>query len=274
MQVILVANVIATIVHSVPELREDESWDALFDLFELLCTVLFTCEYVFKFLAAGAIAANRYSRFYWCLRLHSILDLVCILPFYFRIGVFSLLCKGSWTCRNHEEYVWISTILESVIIIRAARILEFNCLKYEVHLIMRTMRKACANLWAPSILAIAVWTITSTMFMWLQCYYNGDNVIPGQDEEEWMVSIPAAMYWCCIFLLGEWANVDFTDGAGSRMCIFYCLFGIMVFCIPVGIIMDAVQSSLADEQAELDAVKMIDKSLRDKGEIKSALSKV
>ena len=31
------------------------------------------------------------------------------------------------------------------------------------------------------------------------------------------------MYWCSIFLTGEWANVDFTY-AGSRLCIFYATF--------------------------------------------------
>merc|ERR1719235_2632614 len=87
-------------------------------------------------------------------------------------------------------------------------------------------------------------------------------MIPGQPEEEDMIDIPSAMYWCSIFLLGEWANVDFSDGAGSRMCILYCLFGVMLFCIPMGIIMDAVTATLAEEQASLDAVKNIDRALR------------
>merc|ERR1719235_1555609 len=91
-------------------------------------------------------------------------------------------------------------------------------------------------------------------------------MIPGQPEEEDMTDVPSAMYWCSIFLLGEWANVDFTDGAGSRMCILYCLFGVMLFTIPMGIIMDAVTSTLAEEQADLDAIKNLDRALRNKGE--------
>lgn len=266
-QVVLICNVIATIVHSVPELREDETYDGIFDVFELACTMFFTVEYIFKFLAAGAIAANDYSRLRWFFKPGRLLDLICIVPIYFRMALFAIWCDGSWTCKGHNEYVSINTVLESVVIIRALRILSFNCLKYEVNLISRVAKRASDNLWAPAILAIAVWLITSTVFMWLQCFYNGDNIIPGQEEEEWMVSIPSAMYWCCIFLLGEWANVDFTDGAGSRMCIFYCLFGIMVFAIPVGLIMDAVQSTLADEEAELDAIKHLDDNLRRKGEL-------
>merc|ERR1719198_1905457 len=133
---------------------------------------------------------------------------------------------------------------------------------------MKALRKAAINLWAPAIVALAVWAISSTLFMWAQCYYMGDNGqgIKGQGEEEDMTSIPGAMYWCSIFLLGEWANVDFTDGAGSRMCIFYCLFGVMLFAVPVGIIMDAVMATLAEQQADLDAIKNIDRALRNKGE--------
>eukprot|EP00443_Scrippsiella_acuminata_P066892 CAMPEP_0115541670 /NCGR_PEP_ID=MMETSP0271-20121206/90590_1 /TAXON_ID=71861 /ORGANISM="Scrippsiella trochoidea, Strain CCMP3099" /LENGTH=76 /DNA_ID=CAMNT_0002974757 /DNA_START=4 /DNA_END=231 /DNA_ORIENTATION=+ len=64
-----------------------------------------------------------------------------------------------------------------------------------------------------------------------------------------MTSVPAAMYWCSIFLIGEWANVDFTY-AGSRLCIFYVFFGIAMFTIPVGIIAEAVQNAITAEDQE------------------------
>eukprot|EP00439_Symbiodinium_sp_Y106_P064807 s4891_g10.t1 len=73
-----------------------------------------------------------------------------------------------------------------------------------------------------------------------------------------MGSIPDALYWCSIYLLGEWANDEFTDGAGSRMCIFYCLCGVALFSIPVGIMVEAGQSTLlkiADERRELEQLR-------------------
>jgi hypothetical protein len=265
-QVLLVANVAATLVHSIPEVKNDKGRDRLFDVFEIVCTLVFSFEYIFRLLAAGAIASYGYSRLQWFISGRNILDLICICPMYLRVFMVPVLCDGKWSCAGDEEWQWLVDLLESIVIIRALRLLQFTCIKYEVNLIMRVLKKAGQNLWAPSIVAATVWTVSSTLFMWAQCYYNGDNVIPGQEQEEDMTDIPSAMYWCSIFLLGEWANVDFTDGAGSRMCILYCLFGVMLFSIPMGIIMDAVTSTLAEEQADLDAIKNIDRALRNKGE--------
>eukprot|EP00746_Dinoflagellata_sp_MGD_P007095 gnl/MRDRNA2_/MRDRNA2_114003_c0_seq1.p1 gnl/MRDRNA2_/MRDRNA2_114003_c0~~gnl/MRDRNA2_/MRDRNA2_114003_c0_seq1.p1 ORF type:complete len:1618 (-),score=323.50 gnl/MRDRNA2_/MRDRNA2_114003_c0_seq1:20-4873(-) len=265
-QSLLVLNVCATIWHSIPEQRENKAHDKLFDAFEIFCTFIFSLEYIFRFLSAGAIAFFGYSRLRWFIYGRNLLDLICICPMYLRVFMVPTLCDGQWSCHGNAEWEWLAELLESIVIIRALRLLQFTCIKYEVNTILKVLRKAGKNLWAPGIVALAVWAISSTMFMWLQCYYSGDNMIPGQDEEEDMTDIPSAMYWCSIFLLGEWANVDFTDGAGSRMCIIYCLVGVMLFTIPMGIIMDAVTSTLAEEQAEIDAIKNIDKALRDKGE--------
>eukprot|EP00747_Dinoflagellata_sp_TGD_P072992 gnl/TRDRNA2_/TRDRNA2_157707_c0_seq1.p1 gnl/TRDRNA2_/TRDRNA2_157707_c0~~gnl/TRDRNA2_/TRDRNA2_157707_c0_seq1.p1 ORF type:complete len:153 (+),score=28.87 gnl/TRDRNA2_/TRDRNA2_157707_c0_seq1:64-459(+) len=89
--------------------------------------------------------------------------------------------------------------------------------------------------------------MVSTLFFFVENRYHG----PAEEE---FVSIPSTMYWCCIFLTGEWAMVDFSEGAGSRICIFCCLVGVTVFAIPVGIIVEAVQSTMvlvAHENCEL-----------------------
>lgn len=44
--------------------------------------------------------------------------------------------------------------------------------------------------------------------------------------------------------------MDFTDGAGNRICMAYCLFAIAMFAIPVGIIIDSVQSTLQESDTE------------------------
>jgi len=71
-----------------------------------------------------------------------------------------------------------------------------------------------------------------------------------------MTSVPAAMYWCCIYLTGEWANVDFTY-AGSRLCILYVIFGIAMFSIPVGIIVESVKSGMEALEFERADMKML-----------------
>lgn len=91
--------------------------------------------------------------------------------------------------------------------------------------------------------------------MWLENFY----AVEGEpSDKEQMGSIPDALYWCSIYLLGEWANDEFTDGAGSRLCIFYCLCGVALFSIPVGIMVEAGRATLekvADERKELAELK-------------------
>jgi len=83
--------------------------------------------------------------------------------------------------------------------------------------------------------------------MWCEKYYDG----PAKDS---MSDLPSTMYWTSIFIIGEWADVDFSFGAGSRMCIFYCLIAVCVFAIPVGIISESVSDSIQriiEERAEV-----------------------
>merc|ERR1711967_52160 len=55
------------------------------------------------------------------------------------------------------------------------------------------------------------------------------------------------MYYALWFMQGEWVLIDFTPGAGSRLCIATVLFGMMVFNLPMGIISQAVEDTLYNE---------------------------
>merc|ERR1719229_1197258 len=105
-------------------------------------------------------------------------------------------------------------------------------------MIYRSLCEAAPDLVIPGYLALNVWITTSALFMWLENYFKKEG-----GEAENMTSVPATMYWCCIYLTGEWANVDFTY-AGSRLCILYVVFGIALFSIPVGIIVGAMQTAV------------------------------
>ncbi|CAN0585857.1 unnamed protein product, partial [Ectocarpus sp. 12 AP-2014] len=45
-------------------------------------------------------------------------------------------------------------------------------------------------------------------------------------------SIPDAMFYTAVFLGGEWSEIDFT-WAGKVLCCVLCVFGIVLFGIPV-----------------------------------------
>merc|ERR1719162_2181955 len=119
--------------------------------------------------------------------------------------------------------------------LRAIRLLDFPYFAQDANTMWVSFVDAAPTLWIPTYLAINVWVISSVVFMWLENYYSEEG-----GEAEHMHNIPATMYWTCIYLIGEWANVDFTY-AGSRMCIIYVIFGVALFSLPVGIIVESVQ---------------------------------
>merc|ERR1719188_22932 len=113
-------------------------------------------------------------------------------------------------------------------------------------MIGRSLADASKLLVVPGYLSLSVWIQTSSLFMWLENFWGERGEFSTKDS---MNSVPASMYWCCIFLTGEWANVDFTF-AGSRLCIFYVIFGIAMFSIPVSIIVKSMEDTLTTVMQE------------------------
>mmetsp|Transcript_88639 Transcript_88639/g.230028 ORF Transcript_88639/g.230028 Transcript_88639/m.230028 type:complete len:149 (+) Transcript_88639:2-448(+) len=53
-------------------------------------------------------------------------------------------------------------------------------------------------------------------------------------------------------MIGEWPIVDFSH-MGSQVCIFTCVFGMMVFSIPTNIIVESVEAELRAESQQRNA---------------------
>merc|ERR1719433_489454 len=136
---------------------------------------------------------------------------------------------------------------------RVVRIIDFRCIAREAATIKRTLKMALPGLLLPAVMALDIWVITAGLFHWLENFYKGP-------DNENQTTIGDSIYWCCIYLLGEWANDMFSDGAGSRLCILYCFFGVALFSIPVGILIEATTSTLkamAEEQKELRRLRKV-----------------
>merc|ERR1740138_746852 len=86
----------------------------------------------------------------------------------------------------------------------------------EVHIMGRVFQSSGRLLGIPAYLALSVWLVTSALFMWFENEFKDEGTVNTAEDMGDMVS---ALYYCCIFLAGEWANVDFTYAA-SRLCIF------------------------------------------------------
>uniref|UniRef100_A0A7S1REF9 Ion transport domain-containing protein n=1 Tax=Alexandrium catenella TaxID=2925 RepID=A0A7S1REF9_ALECA len=230
----LIVSIIATMVASLPETERHAPVEYACLSVVAVSTVVFIVEYVIRVVACPEKATEFFR----------ILDLVCCLPGFIKLGV--SIAYG----RNGAPYLEAS--IEALSMIRAARILEFSVFAREVNVMSGAFRDSMRKLVIPAYLAVSVWIVTSALFMWMENYFSDEKT----NVADSMPSVPDAMYWCCIFLTGEWANVDFTF-AGSRLCIFYVLFGISMFSIPVGIIVEAVQTNVTKQADEIKQFQML-----------------
>jgi len=231
---LLCFNLLCTLFSSLPEWNRHGGGrvgSALLWL-EMGCTIAFTFECMMHF-----IATPRFS--YW-----RIIEIICILPGMFEIAYSAQQSLGVQGERNG----YLDDVFEALLVVRVVRILNFSVIRREVTMILRTLEEAAPQLAIPGYLALNVWVTSSALFMWLENYYKEEG-----GEAENMTSVPATMYWCCIYLTGEWANVDFTY-AGSRLCILYVVFGIALFSIPVGIIVGAMETAV--QALELEKADM------------------
>jgi len=62
-----------------------------------------------------------------------------------------------------------------------------------------------------------------------------------------MTSLPTTLYFTIIFLVGEWHYADFATSFGQNMCIFYCLFGVGIFAMPIGLVTDSLSRHMESD---------------------------
>merc|ERR1719160_1288762 len=96
-------------------------------------------------------------------------------------------------------------------------------------------------------MALLVWVCGSVLF------YEAEKDNPRMEGA--FASLPDSMYYSIIFLGGEWGKIDFTP-MGHIVCVFYCIFGIAIYSIPVGSVFEAfsdVLASVADGEEKDEA---------------------
>jgi len=234
--VVLVVNVTKTVLSTLPQAETSRELQIAFFVIEILCTIVFCVEYMI------ALGAGGMSSF---LSWHCMLKLVMLIPafllLFVEVGVSRRMLE------DEGERYEVEIIMEFLLVCRVIRVLAFPGVRRDIVTVLRALRSATGNLLAPSFLAFNVWLFTTCLFVWEEQYYQG----PAAKE---FSSVFGSMYWTSDFIIGEWTITDFTPGAGSRLCIFYCLFAMMVFSMPAAIMVEAMHSTLvmvATEHMEL-----------------------
>jgi hypothetical protein len=206
--------------------------------FELVSVFAFTAMYIAHIVAApvnpkfnGHKRGNRwkYITSFW-----GIVDFITVAPWWLQQGLSAFGLAPAW--------------LVHAFIFRVFRILRLLQLEDFVHCftLLSDAWYACRDsMVACGFLALLVWVIGSVLF------YNAEKDNPRMDGA--FESLPSSMYYTCIFMGGEWGEIDFTP-AGQIVCIFYCVVGIGLYGIPVGAVFEAFSNVLAEQEAKQQRV--------------------
>jgi len=235
----LALNVINALLGSIQEVElREQRW---INWVELVTCLFFLVEYAFHCLASPRDITRHPMR---------IIDFLCLLPFIARI-IYWILPDA----KRHDQQEKVDIVLEAFEVCRVLRVLDWPIVRRDVRMIMRAIGKCINGLGIPAVLALQTWVVCSGLFVLLENMYDGP-------DKEHMESMMDSLYWNSIYLLGEWANDEFSNGAGSRLCIVYNFFGVVLFQLPVGMMVQAAQNTLDEAESERKAVELYTKAAR------------
>lgn len=199
-------------------------------LLELVLDATFVIEYVLRISTRRDKSAHALSG-------RRVFDLACLVPGPWRAAcVFAGRGWSSAEALRSEETV--DLVCTALLIFRILRVTSFGRYRRKWLAVVAAVTRSMRYLLVLAYDALCTWIYISALFHWTESYYRG----PCRYQ---MSSILNAMYWSSMFVVGEWPMADFTQGAGSRVCIFTILFGVMVFAVPFGVLVEAVQEGLA-----------------------------
>jgi len=222
---VLILDLCKTLLSTVPQFQA--ATRLAFHQVGMFASVVFALEYGLRIWARpeGVLDANR------------LIDLVLWLP----LLTFEVYYKSQGRAVD-MKHQGLERHMELLMLCRVIRILDFPIFRREVVVIFRALRGSIPLLVVPVFLAVQVWVTVATLFFAFEKIFKG----PAKDEME---SVPSAIYWTSFFLIGEWALADFSRQS-DWLCIFCCIFGMMMFAIPMGVITEAVQTQLFSELVE------------------------
>jgi hypothetical protein len=231
-------NIAAVILESIDEVQEAVP-HGIWQSFETLSVLIFTVEYVINVVSAPYDPKYSFSKSKFVFSFIGIADFFSILPFYVQEFLIPIFAPGM---------SFDATIFR---ILRLARVLELERFFEAFTLLDDVFVKAAPVLKATGVLALIVWVGASSLLYYVEPHSDIDDdkvnldLAAGGEEPAVFTSIVDAMYYCTIFLAGEWCKVDFTP-LGSVICTIVALIGVALFSIPVGVLFEGFQDMMAE----------------------------
>lgn len=239
MGVLIFANILAVILESMPSFQSAIP-HSLWQTFETLSVLAFTGEYLLNVVTAPYDPKYGFSSQNFCLSFIGLADFFSVAPFYVQQIVIPIFAP---------QAQFDATIFR---ILRLARVLELERFFEAFTLLDDVFVKAAPVLKATGVLALIVWVGASSLLYYVEPHEDldddrvKDQLAAGGEDPAVFTSIVDAMYYCTIFLAGEWCKVDFTP-LGSVICTVVALIGVALFSIPVGVLFEGFQDMMAEK---------------------------
>eukprot|EP00930_Biecheleria_cincta_P082031 TRINITY_DN7155_c0_g1_i6.p1 TRINITY_DN7155_c0_g1~~TRINITY_DN7155_c0_g1_i6.p1 ORF type:complete len:3046 (-),score=387.48 TRINITY_DN7155_c0_g1_i6:69-9206(-) len=229
-QAVLFFNITINFVRSIPEITQGFArMGSALEYMEVLCECIFLAELVVNVLAG----ASGQGRIWYVFRT---VDVITLAPFGWELTM--LFTTGRIHKGRRGDPPELAEILcDAIVMTRVLRILALPSLKSKVQTVVLGFWCSRELLEVPLFLSLSIWTCFSSLFVWLERAYDGPSA-------PLFSSIPTAMYWTSSFLIGEWSLIDFAQGSTSRLCIVISLFTTMMFALPMGILMEGIQTAM------------------------------
>lgn len=220
---LVVLNVVAIILESVPEIHEE--WGEFFHYFDFFSVGVFTIEYILrvwsysqKFAAEGGSAWQ--GRKSYIFSFFGLVDFFSTVPFYLQ-----LLFPGTDL-----------RVLRMFRLLRIFKLSRYNSAMDDMFEAIKSERDSFSS--ALFLLFISGLLFSSLIY-----------IIEGHDQPEVFPSIPAAMHWFVITIISGWGNVDPVTFPGVILVIVTQILAIALAAILTGVVSTAYTTQVSRREA-------------------------
>ena len=220
---LVVLNVVAIILESVPEIHEE--WGEFFHYFDFFSVGVFTIEYILrvwsysqKFAAEGGSAWQ--GRKSYIFSFFGLVDFFSTVPFYLQL-LFP---------------VTDLRVLRMFSLLRIFKLSRYNSAMDDMIEAIKSERDSFSS--ALFLLFISGLLFSSLIY-----------IIEGHDQPEVFPSIPAAMHWFVITIISGWGNVDPVTFPGVILVIVTQILAIALAAILTGVVSTAYTTQVSRREA-------------------------
>ena len=221
---LIIGNTIAVLLESMNEIYQ--SYQLLFDAFELFSIVVFTVEYLLRFWAIAEknpFESAWKNRWLWVRSGSAIIDLLAILPAYINFFV-------------HID-------LRFLRILRLFRLLKLTRYFVSLQILLRVIEREKGSFQAVIFILLIMIIIAAA----------GMYVVENQAQPEVFSSIPAAMWWAVVTLTTVgYGDVTPITPIGRFLGALITILGVGLAALPAGILANGLASELRQRKHKLE----------------------